>query len=54
MWSFTLNCSVMLAYVHSEFIAPGTKLSVDIFRKRRAATVRREPLYDPDNLRPRS
>ena len=54
VWSHTLGCSVALAYVGSEFAADGTKLSVDILGERLPATVRREPLFDPGNLRPRS
>ena len=54
VWSHTMNRSVALAYVKSSFTEVGTKLSVDVFGERRAATVGREPLFDPDNLRPRS
>ena len=49
-----MNRSVVLAYVKSGFTEVGTKLSVDIFGERRAATVGREPLFDPENLRSRS
>jgi dimethylglycine dehydrogenase len=54
VWSHTINRSVVLAYVNSSFTEVGTKLSVDVFGERRAATVAREPLFDPDNLRARS
>ena len=50
-WSFTLNKSVALAYVRSDLATPGTKLEIEAFGKRRVATVRREPLYDPENVR---
>lgn len=53
-WSPTLDCSVALAYVRADLAAPGTRLEVEIFGERRAATVRREPLYDPQNLRLRA
>ena len=54
VWSHTMNRSVVLAYVRSDFTEAGTKLSVDIYGERRAATVGREPLFDPENLRSRS
>ena len=50
-WSFTLNKSVALAYVRSDLATPGTKLEIEVFGERRAATVGREPLYDADNAR---
>ncbi len=50
-WSFTLDKSVALAYVHSEFAAPGTSLSIEIFGTRCSATVQSEPLFDPGNDR---
>jgi dimethylglycine dehydrogenase len=53
-WSFTLNKSVALAYVHTDLASPGTKLEIEIFGERRAATVGREPLYDPENKRVRA
>ncbi|HKX10591.1 MAG TPA: aminomethyltransferase family protein, partial [Stellaceae bacterium] len=53
-WSPTLDRSVALAYVRADLAAPGTRLEVEIFGERRAATVGREPLYDPQNLRLRA
>lgn len=50
-WSFTLQNSVALAYVRSDLAAPGTPVEVEIYGQQRPATVRREPLYDPDNAR---
>jgi len=54
VWSHTLACSVVLAYVKSELATEGTRLSIDVLGVRRSATVRREPLFDPQNLRLRS
>jgi dimethylglycine dehydrogenase len=54
VWSHTMNCSVVLAYVKTGFTGVGTKLSIDIFGERRAATVRSEPLFDPENRRSRN
>ena len=53
-WSFTLGRSIALAYLRRDLAEPGTKLDIEILGERRAATVGREPLYDPDNARPRS
>ena len=53
-WSFTLNKSVVLAYVRSDLATPGTKLEIEVFGERRTATVGREPLYDPENARLRA
>lgn len=53
-WAFTLGQSVALAYVRADLAAEGTRLQIDILGERRAATVRRAPLFDPDNSRLRS
>ena len=53
-WSFTLNKSVALAYVRRDLATPGSKLEIEVFGERRAATVGREPLYDPGNARLRA
>ncbi len=50
-WSPTLQASLALAYVRPSFAAPGERVEVEIFGERRAATVRRAPLYDPENAR---
>jgi len=53
-WSYTLECSVALGYVRAGEDAPGTTLYIDILGERCAATVGREPLFDPENRRPRA
>jgi dimethylglycine dehydrogenase len=50
-WSYTLNESIALAYVRSTLADPGTRLWVDVLGNHRAATVGREPLFDPGNRR---
>ena len=50
-WSPTFQTSLALAYVRPSVAAPGSEVEVEIFGERRAATVRRSPLYDPDNAR---
>lgn len=54
VWSHTLGRSVVLAYVNSAYAADGTRLSVDVLGERCPATVGREPLFDPENLRARA
>ncbi len=54
VFSHTLGCSVALAYVRTPDAQPGTRLAIDVLGERRAATVEREPLFDPENLRPRA
>ncbi len=53
-WSFTLAKSVALAYLRPGYEAPGTSLEIEIFGRRRRATVGLEPLFDQGNLRPRA
>jgi dimethylglycine dehydrogenase len=50
-WSHTLERSLALAYVRADLATAGTRLEVEIFGERRAATVGHEPLYDPQNQR---
>ncbi|MFO1047260.1 MAG: glycine cleavage T C-terminal barrel domain-containing protein [Geminicoccaceae bacterium] len=53
-WSFTLGRSVALAYVRADLCEAGSKVEVELYGRRVAATVGREPLYDPENARLRS
>ena len=41
--------SIGLAYLPTDFLAPGTELSVELVGKERTATVVEQPLYDPEN-----
>lgn len=54
VWSHTLQRSVILAYVASDFAVAGTRLSVNILGELCNATVVSEPLFDPSNSRLRS
>ena len=54
VFSHTLGQSVALAYVRAEQARPGTQVTIDILGDQRRASVAREPLFDPDNLRPRA
>ncbi len=46
--------SLAVAYVDAEVAAPGTRLEAEILGERRPAVVAAEPLFDPENLRPRA
>ena len=50
-WSPTFQASLALAYLRPRFAAPGERVEVEVFGERRAASVRRSPLYDPENAR---
>ena len=53
-WSFTLEKSIALGFVRPQFEAEGTKVQIKIYGQMKAATVGREPLYDPTNERLRA
>jgi dimethylglycine dehydrogenase len=53
-YGYRLKQSIALAYVRTDLATPGTELEVEILGERRRASVGREPLYDPENLRPRA
>ncbi len=52
-WSYTLERSIALGCVRADRAQPGTALLVDILGERCAAIIGREPLFDPENRRPR-
>ncbi len=54
VWSHTLKKSVALAYVRTAMAEPGTRVQVNVLGTLRTATVHKEPLYDPTNLRLRA
>jgi dimethylglycine dehydrogenase len=49
-----LGKSIALAYLRPELAIPGAKVEVEVLGELRAATVGREPLYDPGNARLRA
>jgi dimethylglycine dehydrogenase len=53
-WSYTFQRSIALGCVRADLAQPGTTLYIDILGERCAATVGREPLFDPENHRPRA
>ena len=53
-WSHTLSRSLALAYLRADLAVPNSRVDVEVLGERCAATVGREPLFDPDNERPRS
>jgi dimethylglycine dehydrogenase len=54
VWSHTLQRSVALAYLRTDLTRPGTQVTIDVLGARCPASVESEPLFDPDNLRPRA
>jgi dimethylglycine dehydrogenase len=46
--------NIAMGYVDPSFAEPGTSLEIDIIGVRSAATVRSEPMFDPDHVRPRA
>jgi heterotetrameric sarcosine oxidase gamma subunit len=53
-YGYTVRQSIAYAYLPGDRAAEGTEVEVYFFGRRHPATVRREPLYDPENVRPRS
>ena len=53
-YGYTLQKSIVLAYVRPDLALPGAKLDIEILGKRMAATVGADPLYDPGNARLRT
>ncbi|RED53465.1 GcvT family protein [Aestuariispira insulae] len=53
-YGHTIGKSIALAYIRTDLAKPGTKLEVEILGKRYPAAVAQEPLFDPDNERPRA
>jgi dimethylglycine dehydrogenase len=53
-WSHTLDRSIALAYVRADLATADTRLEIDLLDERCPVTVGREPLFDPENRRPRS
>ena len=53
-FSHTLGASIALAYLRTAHAQTGTRVAIDILGERCAATVAREPLFDPENRRPRA
>ncbi len=53
-YGHSVGTSLAFAYIEPACAAPGTALQVSILGEPRAARVLGEPVYDPDNLRPRA
>ena len=54
-WGYRIGASVALGVVKTELASPGQTLEVEIYGKRRKATVQPDvPLWDPDNARLRA
>ncbi len=53
-YGYTVGKGIVYGYIPRDFAEPGTAVEVEYFGERLAATVQREPLYDPGNARLRS
>jgi len=50
-YGHTVDVSIALAYLPTEYAKPGTELTIEILGERRPAQVVAQPLYDPGNER---
>ncbi len=50
-YGYTVRQSIAYAYLPVSHTTPGTQLEIQLFGKRYAATVMKEPLYDPTNAK---
>ncbi|MBX2840092.1 MAG: FAD-dependent oxidoreductase [Gammaproteobacteria bacterium] len=53
-YGYCIEKSIALGYVRTDLANPGTKVTINILGNERAATVSSEPLYDPNNEKPRA
>ena len=54
-WGYRVNKSIALAMIRADLAVPGTKLEIEIYGTRFAATVQEDqPLWDPENARIRA
>jgi 4-methylaminobutanoate oxidase (formaldehyde-forming) len=50
----TIKKPIAYGYLPIQYSEPGTRLQIEVAAKRYGATVEKEPLYDPENLRVKS
>ncbi|HLH63479.1 MAG TPA: FAD-dependent oxidoreductase [Ktedonobacteraceae bacterium] len=50
-YGYTVRQSIAYGYLPVEYTAPGTRVAVQLFGVRYGATVMKEPLYDPKNVK---
>jgi dimethylglycine dehydrogenase len=48
-----IGTNIAMGYVEPSWTEPGTELSVEVIGQRCRATVRAEPMFDPEHRRPR-
>ena len=49
-----MGINIAMGYVEPEWSEPGTELSLEVIGQRCRATVRSEPMFDPEHRRPRT
>jgi glycine cleavage system aminomethyltransferase T len=47
----TIKKPLAYGYLPTDYTKPGTRLQIEVAAKRYEATVEKEPLYDPENLK---
>jgi 4-methylaminobutanoate oxidase (formaldehyde-forming) len=53
-YGYTIKKPIAYGYLPVRYSEPGTRLQVEVAAKRYEATVEKEPLYDPENLKVKS
>lgn len=53
-YGHTIKKPIAYGYLPIQYSEPGTRLQIEVAAKRYEATVEKEPLYDPENLKVRS
>jgi 4-methylaminobutanoate oxidase (formaldehyde-forming) len=53
-YGHTIKKPVAYGYLPVEYSRPGTRLQIEVAAKRYEATVEKEPLYDPENVKVKS
>ncbi len=53
-FGYTMKKPIAYGYLPMDYAKPGTRLQIEVAAQRYEATVEKEPLYDPENLKIRS
>jgi len=53
-YGYNMETNIAMGYVQPAFGEPGTELSLEVIGDRCGATVRSEPMFDPDHVLPRA
>jgi 4-methylaminobutanoate oxidase (formaldehyde-forming) len=50
-YGYTVRQSIAYSYLPTSHATPGTKIAIQLFGERHEATIMKEPLYDPANMK---